>query len=114
MGIIISVVHFLFQFSDDFDVRVLAQTHALERMDERNLTTGEIQSILRKSFLIFDKEEGSNFEIMIRSKKDDVSLVLFPIRFEKDNFRIVLKTIINDGEAWVTPDKEKFTHVYDV
>lgn len=114
MAIVFSVVNYLFSFSDDYDVDVFAQIHALERMDERNITTAEIQSMMRRSFDIFDEEEGSNFEVMIRSKKEDVSLVFFPIRFKGDKFQIILKTCINKGDAEVTPYMEETTHVYDI
>jgi hypothetical protein len=111
---IVDVIMKLFVFSDNFDVDVLATVHALERMDQRNITIGEIQLMMRKSFHIFDEEEGSNFEVMIRSKSDDISLIFFPIRFEGEKFRLILKTVINDGEAYVTQFRENVTHVYDI
>ena len=111
---IVDVIISLFVFSDNFDVDVFATVHALESMDQRNITIGEIQLMMRKSFHIFDKEEGSNYEVMIRSKTQGISLIFFPIKFEGENFRAILKTVINDGEAYVSHFRENVTHVYDI
>ena len=111
---IVRLIVKLFLFSDNFDVDVFTTVHALERMDQRNITIGEIQLMMRKSFHILDKEEGSEFDVMIRSKSDDISLIFFPVRFEGEKFRLILKTVINDGEAYVTNFRENVTHVYDI
>ena len=109
---IVRLIVKLFLFSDNFDVDVFTTVHALERMDQRNITIGEIQLMMRKSFHILDEEEGSEFDVMIRSKSDDISLIFFPVRFEGEKFRLILKTVINDGEAYVSHRKD--THVYDI
>ena len=104
----------LFTVSDSFDARMIASTHAYQRLAERRVNVLKVKSMISENFEIIDEETDSGFDVMFRSEYFDTSVCFSVTYNEKDDIiELSLITAIN-GIAFIPKSKEAYTHVYDI
>ena len=104
----------LFKISDSFDARMIASTHAYQRLVERRINVVKVKSMIEENFEIIDEETDSGFDVMLRSEKLNIS-VCFEAKYNEqdDVIELILITAINEV-AFIPKSKEDYTHVYDI
>ena len=104
----------LFTVSDSFDARMIASTHAYQRLAERRVNVLKVRSMIEENFDILDEEVDSGFDVMLRSERFNISVCFSVAYNEKDDvLELSLITAINDI-AFIPRSKEEYTHVYDI